>query len=97
MRWCFYRYHIVDPIYFQRDIRVTMQQIGYLADHSRGGLIRTGRRLYRAGPGLVEKDLREDGKFERTDDWSSCAYFYLDRPANDLPPLAPVEQRLAGL
>lgn len=97
MRWCFYRYHIVDPIYFRKDVRVTMQQIGYVADHSRGGLLRTGRRLYRAGPGLVEKDLREDGKFERSDDWSSCAYFYLDKPENNLPALAEAEKRMAGL
>lgn len=97
MRWCFYRYHVVDPVYFQRDVRVTMQQIGYLADHSRGALVRTGRRIYRAGPGLVEKDLREDGKFERADDWSSCAYFYLDRPENNLPPLDAAEKRMAGL
>jgi hypothetical protein len=97
MRWCFYRYHVVDPIFFRRDVRVTMQQIGYLADHSRGGLVRTGRRIYRAGPGLVEKDLREDGKFERADDWSSTAYFYLDQPQNSLPKLAAVEKRIAGL
>jgi hypothetical protein len=97
MRWCFYRYHVPDPVYFQRDARVTMQQIGYLADHSRGGPIRTGRKLYSAGPGLVEKDLTTDGKFERSDDWSSCAYFYLDRPENNLPPLAPVAKRVEGL
>jgi hypothetical protein len=97
MRWCFYRYHVPDPVYFRRDVRVTMQQIGYLADHSRGALVRTGRKLYRAGPGLVEKDLATDGKFERSDDWSSCAYFYLDRPENKLPPLAPVEKRVEGL
>lgn len=96
-RWCFYRYHVVDPVYFQRDVRVTMQQIGYLADHSRGALVRTGRKIYRAGPGRVEKDLREDGKFERADDWSSCAYFYLDRPENNLPPLDAAEKRMAGL
>jgi hypothetical protein len=97
MRWCFYRYHVVDPIYFRRDIRVTMQQIGYLADWSRGGLVRTGRRIYRAGPGMVEKDLREDGKFERSDDWSSCAYFYLDRTENNLPALEEAAKRMAGL
>ena len=37
-RFAFYRYHISDPIYFQHDIRVTVQQIGLLldiADHSR--------------------------------------------------------------
>jgi hypothetical protein len=96
-QWCFYRYHVPDPVYFRRDVRVTMQQIGYIADHSRGQILREGRPIYRAGPGLVEMDARQDGKFERADDWSSCAYFYLDRPANELPPLAPVEQRLAGL
>jgi hypothetical protein len=96
-RWCFYRYHVPDPVYFYRDVRVTMQQIGYLADHSRGGLVREGRKLYRAGPGLVEKDIRTDGKFERADDWSSCAYFYLDRPENNLPRLDPVEKRTEGL
>lgn len=97
MRWCFYRYHILDPIYFQKDIRITMQQIGYLADHSRGGIIRENRKLYRAGPGLVEKDVTQDGKFERTDDWSSCTYFYLDKPENRLPKLPPVGERVAGL
>ena len=96
-QWCFYRYHVPDPVYFRRDVRVTMQQIGYLADHSRGALVREGRRLYRTGPGLVELDITKDGRFERTDDWSSCAYFYLDRPENDLPPLAPAAERLAGL
>ena len=97
MRWCFYRYHVPDPVYFQRDARVTMQQIGYLADHSRGGVVREGKRLYRAGPGRVEMDITKDGKFERADDWSSCAYFYLDRAESGLPPLAPVAARVAGL
>ena len=96
-QWSFYRYHVPDPVFFYRDVRVTMQQIGYLADHSRGALVREGRKLYRAGPGLAEMDVTKDGKFERTDDWSSCAYFYLDRPENGLPPLAPVSQRLAAL
>lgn len=96
-RWCFYRYHIPDPVFFYKDVRITMQQIGYLADHSRGGIIRAGRRLYRAGPGLVEMDTSKDGKFERADDWSSCAYFYLDRSENNLPKLDPLEKRVAGL
>ena len=34
------------------------------------------------------------GLFEREDDWSSCAYFYLERPENGLPPLAAVASRL---
>jgi len=96
-QWSFYRYHVPDPVYFRRDVRVTMQQIGYLADHSRGTLVREGRRLYRTAPDVSEMDITKDGRFERTDDWSSVAYFYLERPENNLPPLAPAAQRLAGL
>jgi hypothetical protein len=64
---------------------------------TRRPITRTGRRLIRAGEGNVELDSSRDGKFERSDDWSSCAYFYLDRPESGLPPLAPVRQRVAGL
>jgi len=35
--------------------------------------------------------------FERSDDWSSCAYFYLDKATNELPPLESVEARIEGL
>jgi len=97
MRWAFYRYHVPDPIYFYRDLRVTMQQIGYLAPHSRPPIIENGRTLYKAGPGMVRMDTSKDGKFERSDDWSSCVYFYLNKPADELPPIDPVEKRVAGL
>ena len=97
LRWCFYRYHVPDPVYFHKDIRITMQQIGYLAPHSREPLIYNNRKLIEAGPGKTVKDLSKDGKFERSDDWSSTAYFYLDRPTNELPAIDPVEKRVAGL
>jgi hypothetical protein len=35
--------------------------------------------------------------FYRRDDVSATAYFYLDRPGSNLPPLAPVAERMAGL
>jgi hypothetical protein len=95
--FAFYRLHVPDPVWFHRDVRVTMQQIGYLTDYSRGAITRTGARLFRAGPGRVPMNTAADGKFERADDWSACAYFYLDRPENGLPPLAPVAERVAGL
>jgi hypothetical protein len=28
LQWAFYRYHIIDPVYFKSDCRVTIQQIG---------------------------------------------------------------------
>ena len=33
----------------------------------------------------------------REDVWSSCSYFYLNKPENKLPPLAYVERRFEGL
>ncbi len=44
--------------------------------------------IYKAGSGLVEMDkkrLKPYELFEREDDWSSCTYFYLDKPENRLP------------
>jgi hypothetical protein len=100
MRYCFYRYHIPDPIYFRRDIRVTIQQIGIILPQDVEGLSNAQTPIYRAGTGLVEMDttrLQPFELFEREDDWSSCSYFYLDKPENKLPPLASIEDRLEGL
>jgi len=37
------------------------------------------------------------GKIERTDDWCSMAYWYMDKPVNTLPPIQPLEERIADL
>jgi len=101
--YCFYRFHVPDPVYFGRDVRVTIQQIGCWDPESRPQMHALGRPVYRAGEGLVPLDLSPAGEaddfglFERQDDWSSCVYFYLDRPENNLPPLMPVTERIAGL
>jgi hypothetical protein len=49
-------------------------------------------------PELTDPDL-PDGwtNFYRSDDVSSTAYFYLDRPTSGLPGLQPVAERIAGL
>ena len=95
-RFCFYRYHVPDPVYFQQEVRVTIQQIGHVPKAKLDELQKTGAPIYEAGPGLVAKKTSE-GLFERQDDWSSCAYFYLDRPENNLPDIDPVELRTKGL
>jgi hypothetical protein len=105
MAYCFYRYHIADPIYFRESTRVTIQQIGHCFGDGKKWLYEhtqeRGATIYVAGPGRVPADLSETGPagvlFERQDDWSSCAYFYLDRAENDLPPLLPVAVRCADL
>jgi len=99
-RYAFYRYHVNDPVYFRREIRVTLQQIGFV--WSRDGkpdqpLVPP---IYSASPGVRELDLEhlpQVNLFERADDYSSCSYFYLDRPENGLPPLAQLSERIRNL
>ena len=101
-QYCFYRFHIPDPIYFYQDAHVTIQQIGCWSPDSLGKIRNSGLQLV-MGPECKPVDLDKEvlaqsyGLFERQDDWSSCAYFYLDRPSNDLPALAPVNERTRGL
>jgi hypothetical protein len=97
----FYRQHVPDPIYFHTDVRVTVQQIAGLDPDVKKRMIASGRKFFAAGPELKELDLAPEapewGLFERRDDWSCVAYFYLDRPTNDLPALPPVAERIADL
>ncbi len=100
MRYCFYRYHILDPIYFHRNIRATIQQIGVILPQDVEGLSNAQTPIYKAGIGLVEMDttrLEPFKLFEREDDWSSCSYFYLDKSDNSLPPLASLQARIKDL
>lgn len=106
MALCFYRFHIPDPIYFDKNIRVTMQQIGSwdrnLLEYFREkdiSVIRAG--LYAGEDGRpidFEKEvLPPFDLFERSDYWTSCCYFYLDRPENDLPVITDVKERVKSI
>lgn len=114
-QWCFYRYHIDDPVFFDSDCRVTLQTIG-------GGTLDRVVEMQQQGASLIpisiagpaverftrlldepgETDLQQiephEGwcNFFRQDDWSSTVYFYLDRPENELPALAPIVSRIVG-
>ncbi len=84
---------------------MTIQQIGYyykermighLATHPDLTLLATGDGKTRLTPEIV-KAGQENGTFERSDDWSATAYFYLNSPVDDLPAIEPYEKRIAGL
>ncbi|HOV72743.1 MAG TPA: DUF2961 domain-containing protein [Candidatus Hydrogenedentes bacterium] len=102
-QFCFYRFHVKDPVYFRKDLRVTMQQIGCWTPDSKPQMVASGKKYILAGAEQAPVDWTQgDGKndyglFEREDDWSSCCYFYLDRPENDLPPLKTLDERVKGL
>jgi len=113
-QWAFYRYHIPDAVFFDKDCRVTIHQIG-------GDDKKKVRELIKQGVPLKPISISKDGNFTkllentdepklddpsvpdgwcnfyRRDDVSATAYFYLDRPENDLPPIAPVAERVKGL
>jgi len=104
MQYTMYRFHGPDPICFQSEIRVTIQQIGYMdgqamrrhrAERGLGGLLKTGD----GSQSLSLEDLETPvyGLFERQDDWSATAYFYLDAPENDLPAIEDYASRVAAL
>ena len=100
--YCFYRYHLPDPVWFRRDLRVTIQQIGHaFGDGLTRLLTESASPIYYAGPGRVpiapDTDTSGGTLFERHDDWSSVAYFYLDGTMNGLQPLPSIDARIAGL
>lgn len=112
----FYRYHVPDPVYFEKDCRVTIQQMGndtkenvlkmiekgvpitpVIVDH---GGADTFRLLL---DGQNSPNLADDPKsggyvcYLRRDDVSAVSFFYLDTPTNNLPDIAPVAARIAGI
>lgn len=99
MQYCFYRYHIPDPVYFHTDIRATIHQIGCCFGIHREKLEALGTALYETGNSEKPSDYDdfEGWLFERYgDDWASCVYFYLDNPENMLPEIDPYFKRIKG-
>ena len=112
-QWCFYRFHVPDPVYFQKDCRITFQQIGgEMTDFVRR-LKSKGARIQpvsvanekfhkllemKSPPDLMSADFPQGWtNYYREDDVSSTAYFYLDKPTSELPPLRDVIFRSRGL
>ncbi len=111
--YSFYRYHVPDPVYFRKDIRVTLQQMGgaptadVLELIARGGEVLpvstwsadTGFTPLMEKPQPVDLAVGPQGwtNMYRRDDVCATAFFYLDRPENGLPGLAPVAARVQAL
>ena len=98
----FYRLHVPDPVYFHQKIRVTIQNLGGGNGDAMAKCLERNAALkfMKAGDGTeyftraeIDADPHTFHLIERQDDYCATAYFYLDRPENGLPPLAPVEQR----
>jgi hypothetical protein len=84
-----YRWHLLDPIYWQENIRVTIQQIGF------------SRAQYYAKPGATRnpQDFKEitRGYKERADDRSTATFWYEPVPSDPLPEMPGAKERMADL
>ena len=96
MEYAFYRLHLPDPIYFSSGMRAVMQQMG-----GSGGKDAVMIQWFKekglplkSGAHTVDLDAASSFLFDRHDDWAACTYFYLDKPVNGLPPLAPASERM---
>ena len=89
-----YRFHHRDPIYFQRRLRATIQQIG-IGDRK---LVKEhfGDRFIEYTP-AGEQTNPDYRYFERSDDWCSVAYWYQTLPTKSFPPLPTRRERSADL
>lgn len=117
--YAFYRYHTFDPVYFHKDCKVTIQQIGNSVRNNlrrmrengaefevvwsyveKDGLDASKRYLDMENPPKIEDDDFPNGvstNFYRSDDVSATAYFYLDKPSNNLPAIQPVDARIKDM
>jgi hypothetical protein len=112
-QWAFYRYHIPDPVYFQKDCMVTIQIMGgemrdKVREYAKNGaplipVTVSGKEFVKLLE--LEKPLQLNDQnfpegwtnFYRQDDVSSTAYFYLSTPESQLPPLQDTRARTLRL
>ncbi|MCT4587644.1 MAG: DUF2961 domain-containing protein [Carboxylicivirga sp.] len=117
--YAFYRYHLKDKVYFHKDKKVTIQQMGagnkekFLKPwiesgveliptnfiDKRSGKTEQGHLMYEGGAEFFMSEEFPAGgaKYYRRDDVCATAYFYLDKPTNNLPELPPLDLRLVKL
>lgn len=111
-QYVFYRWHLPDAVYFTKDFRVTLQQIGG-GDYSlvkelvnkKVPLIPVSvanekfTRLFELPntPDINDPDFPKGWvNFYRVDDYSAVSYFYLDKPFSNLPALPALSLRTAN-
>jgi len=81
----FYRWHVPDPIMFERDLKVTIQQIGaaFFLQGQEAEVEAYHRTNPIAGEGLMEglpPAVLAGGIWERSDDYSCTSYVYCTEP-----------------
>ena len=89
-----YRFHTRDPIYFNAELRVTIQQIGYGSGRLAAAHFGQDYTPYRAAGAAPEDDFCF---FDRQDDYCCVAYWYQTLPTAPFPALPGRQARSADL
>ena len=127
--YAFYRYHVPDPVYFQKDCKVTIQQIGNTSVKNLRDMVARGVQLkpvwvFKQGSNADIFNLQGNppeqillldrpeikgindpmfdkeafgANFYRSDDVSSVAYFYLNKPFSNLPEMKDKQLQIEGM
>jgi len=109
--YAFYRFHTCDPIYFDTDIVAQIQSMGGEDKYGLLKVMENGapvKIVTSDVDGNLEHLFLKDFKLDQnsTDCWynfyhemdyTSTAYFYLDKPSSNLPPLPDIQRRTEGL
>jgi hypothetical protein len=108
-QYAFYRFHVPDAIYFDKNFKAVIQQIGGGLDGDVKSIAANGIPLlpvtvanFQGFTRLMDNPVALTDtafphgwvNFYRIDDYSATAYFYLDRPASNLKALDAVEKRV---
>jgi len=108
-QFAFYRFHVPDEIYFNKNFRAEIQQIGGAPRDVVRKMMKKNiplniisvsgpKGFFRLldNPIDIESPEFPDGwvNFYRTDDYSATSYFYLDSPSHNLEKLPSVERRI---
>ena len=102
--WGFYRYHVPDPVYFTKAIRVTLQQIAggsvaqlrALPAERRPELVRNHQRFEPPAATSPADDVTWEN-FESPQDVCATAYWYQTLPSPRWPALEPYAERVKDL
>lgn len=79
----YYRFHVLDPIYFSNDFKITIQQLGNDGSPDRADPNGSLSEIIKKG--WYKKDILGSGQFERVDDYCSTAYWYQTLPTKPFP------------
>ncbi|HUU29568.1 MAG TPA: glycoside hydrolase family 172 protein [archaeon] len=98
--WGFYRYHVVDPVYFHQDIRVDLQQMsGAMVQEIIQNIKPENYPELVEGHKIFDPKVNKEGwhNFEAPQDVCATAYWYQALPSPRWEALEPYEKRMKDL